>query len=261
MGWQDVTPSDEIEAAEWIPERLHGFAKNVGSIVPNGFEAYARIFHPAWKYDGQNETTVRWSEIAAANETFVHPEMQFHAIARTVLNAPPPPDRRYREPRLGVLPASQGEVLAEILAAHTTTPGVSWFCLWEGYGYLHPGGTQWLVSAPRSMRWRRLRLWWLRRSLRRRQRYPRAGPRVQLPGRAYLLFKGSVVRARGWEDGPNLWWPEDRAWCVASEIDFPYTYVGGSKALIDDILRHPDLESMPATVEDGVNASSDKINS
>jgi hypothetical protein len=48
---------------------------------------------------------------------------------------------------------------------------------------------------------------------------------------------------------------------VGSEIDFPYTYVGGSKALIDDLLRHPDLEALPATVEDGVNANSDKINS
>jgi hypothetical protein len=48
---------------------------------------------------------------------------------------------------------------------------------------------------------------------------------------------------------------------VASEIDFPYTYVGGSNELIKDILQHPDLEALPASVEDGVNANSDKINS
>jgi hypothetical protein len=90
--------------------------------------------------------------------------------------------------------------------------------------------------------------------------YERA-KRVRLPYRNYLLFKGSVADAQDWDDGPNLWWPDDQVWCVASEIDFPYTYVGGSKALIDDILRHPDLEALPATVEDGVNANSDKINS
>jgi hypothetical protein len=90
--------------------------------------------------------------------------------------------------------------------------------------------------------------------------YARA-KRVRLPYRDYILFKGSVAHAQGWEDGPNLWWPEDRAWCVASEIDFPYTYVGGPKALIADILAHPDLEALPATVEDGINATSDTINS
>jgi hypothetical protein len=264
MGWQDVTPSDEVDAADWIPGRLNGFAKNVGSIVPNGFEAYARIFHPGTERPNEREAPtveVRWADVAARSGKIAHPEMQFHAIA------PPQVDRWYGlepgvfEPRLGVLSLRQAGALVELLSQHTATPNACWLCLWEGYGYLHPGGARWLVSAPRSMRWRRLRLWWLRLSLRRRRRYPRAGPRVQLPGRAYLLFKGSVVQARGWEDGPNLWWPEDRAWCVASEIDFPYTYVGGSKALIDDILRHPDLEALPATVEDGVNANSDTINS
>lgn len=47
MGWQDVAPSDEVEAADWIHGRLHTFAQDVGSVVPTGFAAYARIFHPA----------------------------------------------------------------------------------------------------------------------------------------------------------------------------------------------------------------------
>ncbi|MDQ2942123.1 MAG: hypothetical protein M3R21_00435, partial [Candidatus Dormibacteraeota bacterium] len=59
---------------------------------------------------------------------------------------------------------------------------------------------------------------------------------------------------------PNLWWPEDRAWCVASEIDHPYSYVGGSSALIKEVLADPAIEAVPASVGDGITYDSDKVN-
>jgi hypothetical protein len=85
-------------------------------------------------------------------------------------------------------------------------------------------------------------------------------PRVRLPGRDYLLFTGSA-EAQGWEHGPNPWWPNDRAWCVASEIDLPYSYVGGTTELIAKILNAPALEALPASLTDGITAGSDFINS
>jgi hypothetical protein len=81
-----------------------------------------------------------------------------------------------------------------------------------------------------------------------------------MPGRDYLLFTGSVDQGEGWPDGPNLWWPDDRSWCVASEIDFPYTYVGGGQQLIDEILAHPALEALPAALDQAITADGDKIN-
>jgi len=36
---------------------------------------------------------------------------------------------------------------------------------------------------------------------------------------------------------PSLWWPEDRAWVVASEVDSDATYIAGSRALLHDLLR------------------------
>lgn len=70
-----------------------------------------------------------------------------------------------------------------------------------------------------------------------------------------------MKQGEGWEDGPNLRWPDDRAWCVAPEIDFPYTYVGGSSKLIEEIIGHPLLEALPATIDQGITADSDKVNS
>ena len=45
----------------------------------------------------------------------------------------------------------------------------------------------------------------------------------------------------------NLWWPADRAWCVATEIDFAWTYVGGTRAVVDALLADPRLDAVETT--------------
>jgi hypothetical protein len=37
---------DDPSAASWIVESLHGFAEDVGSVVPPTFKAYVRVFTP-----------------------------------------------------------------------------------------------------------------------------------------------------------------------------------------------------------------------
>ncbi|TMD41293.1 MAG: hypothetical protein E6I88_07925 [Chloroflexi bacterium] len=48
---------------------------------------------------------------------------------------------------------------------------------------------------------------------------------------------------------PNLWWPEDRSWCVATEIDLAETYVGGSDACIARILEDRGLDAFPMRLD------------
>jgi hypothetical protein len=122
-------------------------------------------------------------------------------------------------PQEGTLYRPDTDVLVEVLAGHTTTPHRCWFCMWDGWG-------------PRS-----------------------PGPRVQLPGRDYLLFVGPLAAVPSLVDAqegrtPNLWWPDDHAWCVASEIDLPWTYVGGSAALIAGLLADARVEAQPASPGD-----------
>ena len=38
--------SADVAAADWIGPRLMPFAEGVGSVVPTGFAAYGRLFHP-----------------------------------------------------------------------------------------------------------------------------------------------------------------------------------------------------------------------
>jgi hypothetical protein len=263
VSWQSLPPSEDVEAAAWIGDRLHPFAQDVGSVIPPGFPAYARIFHPASASRDWVPVDVRWSTIASWSGRTVHPEMQFHAIASPAERGQPVGRMPWSgEPRLGTPSKAQMKALAGLLSTSTSTPNACWYCLWDGYGYVTGAvvALHAFKQGPRSAGAQRPRRWNLRMPM------PKAlgglpdRKRVRLPHRDYLLFRGPVAKAQGWEDGPNLWWPDDRAWCVASEIDLPYSCVGGSPELIDAILADPAIEALPATLADGITYDSDKIN-
>ena len=84
----------------------------------------------------------------------------------------------------------------------------------------------------------------------------RSGPRVPLPHRNYLLYSGPVEAAmasvhladRG--QIPNLWWPDDKAWFVASEIDLAWTYVGGSVGMVEALVADGRIEALPVEATD-----------
>jgi hypothetical protein len=71
----------------------------------------------------------------------------------------------------------------------------------------------------------------------------RQGSKVYLADHDYLLYAGPVEAVAAMapmpdmDQTPCLWWPDDRAWCVASTIDLPWTYVGGPAGLIERILE------------------------
>jgi len=225
----------DTSAARWVEERLWSFGNGeikVGSIIPEGFAAYVRILHPAQRRVEDGGERVRWSTIATWNGQTVHPEMQFDRIAQL-------PDRRatpawgYRPPE-GSLPEDYCKRLAGDLRAFTATPDECWFCIWDGFGFLDPN------------------------------RY-KGVPRVRTAARQYLLYRGPLdaVCSFYWGDtwqSPNLWWPADRAWCVATDIDLPETYAGGGNDAIDEILNDDQLEALRTTINARVDSEADTIN-
>jgi hypothetical protein len=96
------------------------------------------------------------------------------------------------------------------------------------------------------------------------------GPRVRLPHRGYLLFAGPLAAAPrlGWThpygsffpQSPNLFWPQDHTWCVASEIDLFCTLVAGSDALAEALVSDPRLEAWRVQPADPIAFDSDQIN-
>ena len=56
----------------------------------------------------------------------------------------------------------------------------------------------------------------------------------------------ATVGLGGGHQVANLWWPQDRAWFVATEIDLAWTYVGGPTGLIGQLLAETRIEARPA---------------
>jgi hypothetical protein len=216
-----VQQSTEIADAAWIAGRLSPFDSGVAtSVVPAGFPAYARLLHPL-NPAVSGQQPARWANVAAWSGVELAPGVDFPDVAlpeHEPSGAEPWPGQ---VPQVGTLHPADLEALIAVLSRHTSTPDRCWFCMWDGWG-----------STAFA-----------------------AGPRVQLPGRDYVLFSGSLAAvpslANAQQDhSPNLWWPQDRAWCVATEIDLAWTYVGGSVALINDALATRRLEAQPASPEE-----------
>lgn len=110
----------------------------------------------------------------------------------------------HRDGADGLAPDQAGALL-EVLLRHTSTGDAGWICVWEGWG----GSPPEFDSAPK----------------------------VSTPARGHVLLRGSLrlVETRLMRDpfgrhsfDPSLFWPDDRAWCVASDTDLAWSYVGGS---------------------------------
>lgn len=257
---------------DWIASRLGPFGAKPGSLVPRGCEAYVRVLHPAAHADGR---PARWTEVAAACGTTVHPTAQWWALA----GAPSwGGETRWigEAPSEGSLPVAELAAVVEVLAA--CTPGGAGAevvaALWEGFGWIHGGGSASLLLAHTAadapsdgpFGWRPAPPGFDPQVL--------AAPRLELPSRRYLLFRGSLgdvadeagvpwptSRERAWwPQSPNLLWPTDRSWCLATEIDLDSSVVGGPRALVDALLAHPDLEVLEVREDDSFMVDGDAIN-
>lgn len=220
----------DLSVGDWIRESLAPrvpFSENpvtIGIVIPTGFESYVLVHHtgPGDIHGG------------LGNETL--------------------------------------ETLSEILSTFTSTPEVCFHALWEGQGWMHPGGTAVLTKVKYPKLHRFLHPIGIRIGRRRTIRIRRPNrnqvhslghlqshtlpegimdaTRFDLPNRGYLLMRGPLAEAKniGWifsesfhTQSPNLLWPLDRQWILATEIDFNVTLIGGSEALISSILNQGSL--------------------
>jgi len=76
---------------------------------------------------------------------------------------------------------------------------------------------------------------------------------------AALALSCHDERWPAWQS-PNLLWPADRGWFLASEIDFNSTLVAGDTDLIANILACPALESWPVHPHDSLASDGDMVN-
>ncbi|GAA1623586.1 hypothetical protein [Georgenia ruanii] len=260
MWTERVRVAEDVAPSDWLAGRLTGRVGTVVGTVPDAYPAYARILHPVDSRDGRPPQT--WARVAEVTGRRPHPTVQWHSLIGTT-------DPWTREtddwpdgdPQQGNLALPPLLALCDVLAARTTTPEDCYFALWEGWGQLS-GGRAWLrltsdgsrgVEPPPLLTPRE-----------------KAAPRLHLPGRDYYLLRGPLSAMADlaqydgpemcWTQSPNLFWPADRAWCVATEIDFDSTLVGGTPEAIAAVLAAPALEAWRVEPGDSLQSDADVIN-
>jgi hypothetical protein len=248
-------PSDDLAAADWVITRQSPDSGEVDMLLPPGFAAYARLLHPLITEAGDRRRLIRWREIAPDLVPFDR-RVQFPAVAaHSGIRLP-------NTPFQGSMPEEDLDILLGVLAGHTATRQLCWFCVWYGYGSpdwqesepadgalfteAAPGRLPDLSAMPDRVREQTAS-----------ETAPRVYPLIEGPLRDYWLFSGPLGAAGALPYPPSLWWPDDHAWCVASDIDLDSTYIGGSRDLIDSLLACPDLEVLPADLHDLVVVTRD----
>jgi hypothetical protein len=119
------TPRD-ASAADWVVSSGRDFDYTVGSVVPAGFEAYARVFHPAAPRHGDSGVDMRWSEVASANDREMHPAAEWGSLTGS-WQLERQDGLWDNEPCTGELPQRVASPLADVLARFTTTAAQCWF--------------------------------------------------------------------------------------------------------------------------------------
>jgi hypothetical protein len=326
--------TSDVSAGDWLRGRIdEPWAYTMHDVVPRGFAAYARVFHPATRdrpvgvewprepYTDQRawdafhrahpdvelrEERVDWATTAAAMGTTMHPLAQWGSIVgidRWADRENDPRDAdgwRYQDPEEGGMPADVLAALAGVLTAHTATPDDGWVALWEGRGgllghlgtspsrgFYQFGGDSPEIGRHNEMLGRAIpdafnnvfrRKTWQEGIL---SREISEGPRLELPARGHVLFRGGVAELAApdwvlgvpWRDrvseehgfppsaqSPSIVWPADRAWVSVSEVDFDSTIVGGSAELVAALVAAPALEVREIPVDAALTYDSDEVN-
>lgn len=214
---------------QWILDAIHPFEYDVASLVPPVFPAYARVFHPAYEIDmPEPRFPVSWHAVARANNRIAHPAMEWASLVGS-FGIHSQEGIWDRQPDTGRLPAPTAQALSRVLKRHWQPEGVS-YALWNGYG-----GIQ-LSSAAL----------------------------IELPDRPMWVTAGSIDNAAEPFGIPgrtaNAWWPGDRRWYVATDIDLMTTYVGATAACIEEIVNSAALEAFPVASDQRVTWDADTLN-
>lgn len=189
-----VSAAHSVVAAGWIAGSCRGRWGTVGALVPNQYPLVLRVHAPDPRPGDW------WSE--------------------------------YRD---------LFEIVASVGERHTSTPALAWFAVWEGHGFDRVTTQIAWPDLPIDDATRRARAderarlrdvddhrnTTIRAALAQVQRF-------DLPNRTYYLLEGQVTAATElrhpepsdeWRN-PDLFWPDDRRWFVATDVDFWSLYIG-----------------------------------
>jgi hypothetical protein len=253
MNTTGVAPLSTGSLETWLLQ-LHsaqpkGIGVQVGRLLPQGYPRYIRLFHPlSLSDDGVRCRPRTWRSVADAAGLVFHPEVQWRLLrpriegtfagqTTTALaflqesEGKADPDQLGRWPLEGTIGEPSGSRLFDLLAQVAGTQQV--------YFYY---GTAASFLCLKDMLFRA----------------PMTAYRAvqELADRAVAPPTSDGVRV----PGPELVWPEDRSWVVATDCDLVSTYVACDERLADLLASDPLLEVLPVTLATRIDFDADSIN-
>jgi hypothetical protein len=156
-------------------------------------------------------------------------------------------------------------VLCDVIG-HRGAVDKCFFAIWEGHGWVDGGGGSLIgigwggESSPDSE---------LIATIEAANSAPAfpdgvlSGPKLSLPNRSYYVFEGpldsaldighrkQILDREHFEPhAPDLIWPRDHSWFIGTDTDLWFAYLGGSSALVHEILGEAQLESRAVSASD-----------
>lgn len=243
--------SDHVPMDWWAPRLVSG--RSVRSWIPDSFERYARVLHPAHVKEtkGANVRPVRWKEISAWSGRPLHPGSSIDELAVRADGASWLEHEGGSLPLAGQLEQPYFDRLIDFLAEATSTVQTIWLLVWLGYQGAGPtySRSRWGLRWPPRL--------FAPRTPPDQSSAIRINPSWDGSGREFILHRGSLGASVDDNNGklladkpPSFWWPEDRAWFVSTDIDSTSTYIGGSRTLVDRLLSDDVLEVLSAEPDD-----------
>lgn|GEM_PF-1472851 len=198
-----VKSADTAEPAEWVAPAIQGVWGTVGGFMPNSYPRVLRVHAPGPSIDEW------WS---AYRDLF--------------------------------------GLIASIGMQHTSSPNRAWFAVWEGHSFEINSQIAWKDPAPdrAARRDRKRQRALLRKENDRRNASVTAAlhqiPCLDLRHRKYYLLAGPVSAAdqiehpvmADWHN-PDLFWPDDRRWFAATDVDFRSIYIAGDDDFTTELAR------------------------
>lgn len=227
-----VTRVDVDDESSWLLERRvplrAGRVHRVDELLPAGYDAYLRLFHPfvAWHADPGGSTRAderrTWASLASEAGVQFHGELMWRSLEGVL---PITNDARpYAVWWEGEIEAGARSHLFALLSH--ATPGLSFFFF--GLAAVILGGKPMLYSA-------------------------RTSAIEDVCARAEREAGKHVA-------GPELAWPETRSWVVATDYDLLSTYIAAHHDLAAQLTSDNELETLPVTLETRIDNGADLVN-
>jgi hypothetical protein len=172
-----------------------------------GRPAAVRVLHPAGRVTAHGDVPVAWARVAEEARVALEPDRGWEALARAA-----GPGAPWEEPERGRLPGDELGALLPHLQAATDAERI-WFAVRDAHPELYADG------AAEGL------------------------PRLRVGAVDHVVAAGPLGGAGALGCGPDLWWPDDGAWVVATGPDDHWTVVAGPASLVAALEEDPALET------------------